>query len=102
MKPTLGDNWLIAGTDLGIRVTAPFVLITTCGSSLLFEAAVHDFGSHKGMLLMERWDEAKAQAASEQGYGYSCMSGGAYERASTVEVLQDWGWSGVGTAPPWL
>jgi len=54
------------------------------------------------MLLMEKWDESKARVATAGGYGYSCMDASQYERCSTIEVLREWGWSGVESAPAWL
>jgi len=102
MKSALGERWSVAGADLGIRVTAPFVLTTRSETDLQFDALVHDFGSSKGMLIMERWDRAKAEAAGERGFGYSCMGASAYDRASTIEVLRDWGWSSSESPPAWL
>jgi hypothetical protein len=54
------------------------------------------------MLLMEQWDEAKAKAATENGYGYSCMDTFQYERGNAIDVLREWGWSGAEAPPAWL
>ena len=102
MSSHLGQSWLEAGVDLGLRVVSPFVLTTELGESISYDAVVCDFGSERGMLLMEKWDEAKARIATENGYGYSCMSAGQYQRSGTIEVLRDWGWSGAGAPPAWL
>ena len=51
---------------------------------------------------MEQWDETEANAAMENGYGYSCMGTFQYERGSAIEVLRDWGGSAVETPPAWL
>lgn len=102
MTMGLGQSWLEASADLGVRVTAPFELRTEAGESYAYEAIVHDFGSVRGMLLMEKWDETKVRVAEEHGYGYSCMDAGPYDRDSTIEVLRDWGWSSSGVAPSWL
>ena len=99
---SLGEIWLSAASDLGLKVTVPFEFVANDGCSFMFEAAVHEFGGKAGMLLMQQWDAAKAQAAANNGYGYSCMQVGGYDRSSTIEVLQDWGWSGAGLAPAWL
>jgi hypothetical protein len=99
---SLSQQWLTAAEDLGIRVIVPFALITELGERVEFDAAVHGFGSPKGMLLMSEWDAAKANLASSQGYGYSCMDAGAYDRESMMETLRDWGWSALGEKPPWL
>jgi len=54
------------------------------------------------MVLMEKWESEKADAAAAQGYGYSSMSAGPYDRDSTVGALRDWGWRGESDAPSWL
>jgi len=102
MASDLGRVWVQAGADLGFRVSAPFALTTDAGRVLHYDAAVHDFGSKNGMLLMESWSKEKGDAAAHSGFGYSCMGAGAYDRQSTIEVLQDWGWSGSGPPPEWL
>jgi hypothetical protein len=102
MISLLGQSWVEAGADLGFRVAAPFVLTTAVGQALPFDAVIYDFGSTRGMLLMEQWNETKAMAAAENGYGYSCMDAFQYERGSAIEVLRDWGWSGAETPPAWL
>lgn len=102
MNSHLGQSWVEAGADLGLRIAAPFVLTTAAGQSLPFDVVIYDFGSTRGMLLMEQWDEMKARAATENGYGYSCMDAFQYERGSAIEVLRDWGWSGAETPPAWL
>ena len=101
MITPLGRLWLEASQDLGIRVTAPFTLGSSAGD-VEFEAAVHDFGSSQGMLLMTDWDESKTAAAVAHGFGYSCMDGGSYVRSDMIEVLRDWGWSSLLPAPEWL
>jgi hypothetical protein len=102
MLSPLSDFWREVSADLGIKVTTPFSLITASGKRLQFDALVHEFGSRLGMLLMERWDAAKAGAAAEMGYGYSCLSAGIYDRETVIEILQDWGWSRPSPAPEWL
>jgi hypothetical protein len=102
MNSQLGQSWIEAGADLGLRVATPFMLTTEAGQSLPFDAVIYDFGSTRGMLLMEHWDETKAKAATENGYGYSCMDAFRYERGSAIEILRDWGWSGAEAPPAWL
>src|SRR6187431_251620 len=92
MSP-LGHQWLQAARDLRIRVTAPFTLVTAAGQHIEFDALVHEFGAPNGMLLIAAWSEQKAEAASRQGYGFSCMDGGAYDRQSAIEALKDWSWT---------
>ncbi|HTE42404.1 MAG TPA: hypothetical protein VK629_16395 [Steroidobacteraceae bacterium] len=98
----LGETWLAASRDLQIRVTAPFALSVATGKTLMYDAAIRDFGSDKGMLLMSAWDSEKANAATEQGYGFSCLDGGAYDRESTIELLRDWSWAAKEPQPSWL
>jgi hypothetical protein len=99
MNSQLGQSWLEASADLGVRVVAPFVLTTEAGEAYFYDVIIYDFGLVKGMLLMEKWDDTKAKVATEHGYGYSCMDAGPYDRESTLEVLQDWGWSGSAASP---
>lgn len=55
------------------------------------------------MVLMEKWESEKADAAEAEGYGYSSMSAGPYDRDSTLNALRDWGWCGKSdAAPAWL
>ncbi len=51
---------------------------------------------------MEQWDEATARAATENGFGYSCMGPFRYEQETAIEVLRDWGWYGTEPPPEWL
>jgi hypothetical protein len=96
MISPLGQHWLEAAHDLGFKVTAPFTPISDSGVSFFYDALVHDFGSPKGR-------RGESRGRCRHGYGYSCMSGGGpYDRESTIEVLQDWGWEGEGSAPEWL
>src|SRR5262249_17413452 len=99
----LGSNWLRAARELGIRVTAPFMLHLEDGRLMEWDALIHDFGACNGMLVFEVWDQKKADAAMRQGYGHSCMSSGRFDRDSTVDVLRDWGWCGdLAEVPRWL
>lgn len=102
MPSNLGQQWLDASNDLGVRVTAPFALTLKSGESVLYDVAVHDFGAERGMILIEEWDESKARVAQELGYGYACLEASHYDRESTIDVLRDWGWSSQEVAPPWL
>jgi len=103
MVSPLGQTWLEAAQELGFRVTAPFVLKTKSDTSYQFDALVHDFGGERGMVLMEKWESEKADAAAAHGYGYSSMSAGPFDREATLDALRDWGWCGKNVAAPsWL
>jgi hypothetical protein len=103
MAESLAGCWLAAAEDLGIRVAAPFQLLDASGSSVEFDAHIVDFGGARGLVVMNVWEPEKAALAQRSGYGYSCLAGAAYDRDSTIEVLRDWGWSGVpASEPSWL
>ena len=94
MLSNLGAKWLDAAKDLGIRVTAPFVLRLQDGLTFDWDALIHDFGSPNGMLVMNEWSSRLSAAATQAGYGFSCMASAHYDRDSIIEVLIDWGWNG--------
>ena len=103
MPTRLAEQWQALSGALGIDVTAPFSLSDPAGGTVEFDALVHNFGSRKGMVLLHKWDKAKATLAVAQGYGYSCMSlEGHLSSESAKQVLRDWGWSGPQSLlPPW-
>jgi len=52
------------------------------------------------MLLFSEWDERKAEAATAERYGYSCISMAEYTREDTIELLCDWSWAGPESERP--
>lgn len=99
------DAWRRAAEDLGIRVTAPFVLPDVGPEPQEFIALVHDFGSPLGALacMPKQW-ELVATAAAARGYFVSALYPGVYsryDRQTFVDTLEDWGWYGSGAPPAW-
>lgn len=67
------------------------------------------FGAAKGMIIAHNLDDTGATGKElvEEGYGYCIFREPKhleeYNRRITIEVLQDWGWSGEESAKPsWL
>jgi hypothetical protein len=100
--------WRMVADDLGIDIVAPFELALSDGSRLRVAALVKDFGPPSGMLVAFDYGTLKpyAKEVVESGYGYSAQLGnspGGYNRATMVDVLKDWGWSGAEEKrPSWL
>lgn len=96
VQQQLRRSWVDAEDDLGIEV------------ELLAGAVfVRDFGSPAGMLCAvretsERQAELRRQA-EEFGAGWSVLGRSylRYDRGLFVDTLNDWGWCGAGTPPPW-
>ena len=101
MVSSLGEEWTEASRDLGFRIVTPFLLLHE-GRSHCFDALLPDFGGVNGMVLMETFDQEKANAAIALGYGFSCLDPGPYHRESTVECLRDWTWTSDAERPSWL
>jgi hypothetical protein len=93
LDSALARAWLKAADDLQIEVVAPFRL----ESGFQFVALVRFFGAPNGMLVLDSWDEERAAAAENFGFGFSCMDSPFYEtydRERFIEVLTDWTWTG--------
>jgi hypothetical protein len=92
------NSWLAAAEDLGVKVTAPFTLVTSSGDRETFEALVHNFGGPKGTVtgrvVGSQGDPVKSR--SESGY-YASNLGDAYrhyDRSLFIATLDDWKWFG--------
>src|SRR5438445_2354491 len=70
----IADAWLLASRDLGIEVITPFLLPNSNAEAAEYVAFVLDFGSPKGMLLLEAIDSQRIAFADAEGYGYSCLN----------------------------
>ena len=100
-------SWLTAATDLGIEVTAPFVL-SVDGGEVGCVAIVRHFGQRNGMLVrrggVPEWQEVKEllDRATDRGYGFTHLgkSYAEYDRLSFIDALNDWGWAGESDAAP--
>src|SRR5271154_5068556 len=103
----LVQSWLTAATDLGIQVTAPFVLPVD-GGEIRCVALVRDFGHRNGMLVrrggVPEWQEVKEvlDRVTDLGYGFTHLgkSYAEYDRLSFIDALNDWGWAGESDAAP--
>ena len=98
--------WFAAASDLGIRVTAPFVLVDSEDHrELELIALIHDFGGPSGTLVTTtNVDVGEIEkAAASSGYFLSLLSReayGRYDRSLFVDTLNDWGYFGT-DAPGW-
>jgi hypothetical protein len=103
---SLGAQWQRAASELGIACQSPYTLVAQDGSTYEFEALLPDFGKPRGMLLGTAFDEAAANAAIQEGFGFSCLDAlradEIFELSAYVECLRDWGWAAkAATPPPW-
>lgn len=97
--------WKRVAVELGFSVEAPCDVTLTDGTHVKATAHLKDFGGRNGMIVDPVWAILKphAQALEASGYGYSCVTlDQSSDRASIIEVLSDWTWTGVGPAPAWL
>jgi hypothetical protein len=101
----IADAWHQASRELGIEFVSPFFLESAEGRSFQYLGLLPQFGSPKGMLLLEDVDWERTRTAQVNGYGYSCLmlhSYGKYDRDLFIDTLNDWGWSeSQGPPPTW-
>lgn len=100
-------HWRALAERWGLSVEAPF-RVEVSGASVEVPVLLRDFGALRGMLLVTDFDLIAKYASElvDQGYGFSCLSepSGAHGPADDdafVEMLGDWGWSGMGAPPSW-
>lgn len=98
----ISDAWKAAGRDLGIRVTAPFVLKID-GNEIVFEALISDFGGPSGAVAVASGTVRFRPILKEKGYFVSHLfpTYRAYARGHFIATLDDWRWFGAGDAPTW-
>jgi hypothetical protein len=100
--------WKLVSEDLGIDIVSPFEVVFSDSGRLRVAALVRNFGPPRGMLIASNYDTLKpyVQKIIEHGYGYSAKLGNSpaeYNRATMLDILRDWGWSGAeDKRPPWL
>jgi hypothetical protein len=100
--------WKMVSEDLRIDIVAPFDVVLSDGAQLRVAALVKNFGPPRGMLVAFAYDTPKpyVQKIIEDGYGYSAQLGNSpegYNRATMLDILKDWGWSGPeDRRPSWL
>ena len=98
--------WTAASEDLGINFIAPYRFTGANGE--IFETAglLPEFGSGKGVLIIDQKTDDEAIAVAEQSgeYFLSALSPRYYynyNRELFIETLTEWGWIGEGEAPEW-
>lgn len=99
----ISDAWRDAGHDLGIRVTAPFV-VTIEGDEVSLEALVSDFGGPMGTVAVSSLTACFRSILTQSGYFVSHLfpTYRAYSREHFIATLDDWQWFGPPEkAPPW-
>ena len=97
--------WLEAGSDLGIRVIAPYALRSKSGEDVRCEAFLPDFGSPAGAAVLGHKTERQARSAlkTAEGLWYSVhgkLDRLNYDRSRFIEVLEDFGWFGPAEEKP--
>jgi hypothetical protein len=101
----IADAWLIASADLGIEVTTPFTLRAPTGESFECIALIHSFGLPAGTVITNLEDDFDEvfTAAGERGYHASSLNPfhySDYDRASFIETVKSWEWTGSPDAAP--
>jgi len=102
----MSEAWRIAAEDLGIRVTAPFLLEGAQGNAIAVVALVHGFGAPAGTLAGTIEDDFEVLCGlAEHSQLYVSLLNpdrySQYERQLFVDTLNDWGWFGNGVPPQW-
>ena len=97
--------WAIAASDLGIRVTAPYVEKGASGDAIEFVALVRDFGARRGTYVWYMPDPLPTTRLRHSvPYFVSALNPALYEeydRDRFIELLNQWGWTGQGAPPDW-
>ena len=99
----ISKAWKVAGQDLGIRVTAPFVLNIE-GNHMAFEALVSDFGGRIGTVAVASETAHFRPVLEQLGYFVSQLfpTYRAYSREHFIATLDDWRWFGSpNEVPSW-
>jgi hypothetical protein len=107
MSNPAAQAWINASHDLGIRYIHPFTFSTRDGQKLTTTGGrLPDFGGPQGTLLLTRFDpDWTHEADSDINYYSSGLNPKYYEpyrRKRYIELLNDWGWFGMGIPPKWF
>jgi hypothetical protein len=99
----ISEAWKQAADDLGVLVVAPFILTTTDGEPLIFEAHILNFGGPNGTVAGN--EETQFGKLKQLG-SFFCSNLYAsyrrYDRQHFIDTLNDWGWFGEkGKEPVW-
>lgn len=90
------SSWTKAGTDLGIKIVAPFSLGPSDDSTQTFPIFVPFFGSRRGTIILFDFDQTVSEDLAKDGFGVSTLGHSYidYERTLFVDTLEDWGFFG--------
>jgi hypothetical protein len=103
MDQQISHAWRQAASDLGIRVVAPFKLVSERGEVKWFEAHILDFGGPKGTVACSQ-SSWRGDLRKSLGYYPSILypTYRIYVRQLFIDTLDDWGWFGSpGDQPSW-
>lgn len=100
-------HWEQARDDLGLDLIIPFDLDLGTDVTIHAELLVRNFGGGNGTLVVKEYGAVKNHSAqiSELDYGYSVLdeSQDPYDRATMIEMLSEWGWTGpTSEVPQWI
>lgn len=107
MSDDIAVAWRAAANDLGIQVTAPFLIPASAEhDGVAFIALVHEFGSPAGTLVATIAEDLMRleRVSRPLGYFVSLLNPDAYRRYDRqlfIETLNDWGYFGSGAPPDW-
>ena len=107
MSNPAAQAWMDASRDLGIRFIRPFTFTTKDGCRLTTSGGwLPDFGGSHGTLLLTRFDPESMHGSEDDTDFYSSglnpESYEPYRREVYIETLNDWGWFGAESPPPWF
>ncbi|MCK9460447.1 MAG: hypothetical protein M0R80_12480 [Proteobacteria bacterium] len=106
MEDHLLEEWRAAARDLGLEIVAPYRCVLPSGAQLNARLLLKHFGYTRGMIVVtdysviaDIWKEV-----GDAGYGFSTLSepeeSVEYDRDSFIDMLRDWGWSGLESQRP--
>jgi hypothetical protein len=107
-KSKLVEKFELARDDLGLVIVAPYEVTLPSGNSVRADLLLKHFGGRLGMLVFATAGGVAPYGDDlyDLGYGISVLSEPdevKYDRASFIEMLSDWGWTGSDSdKPAWL
>lgn len=104
LERAVAEAWVIAGRELGVRVTVPATLTGIGEIGVEAPVLVHDFGGHGGTVVLVMGEPSEAIASnSKTQYHISIVAPHyrLYRRSLFVERLIDWGYFGSPASRPY-
>jgi hypothetical protein len=106
-KSKMQAKWEQARDDLGLDLVIPFDLDLGNDVTIHAELLIRNFGCPNGMIIVREYDVVKKSLAQIDAldYGFSVLDEphGPYDRATMIEMLSEWGWTGpMAEAPQWI